>query len=770
MARFLVLIASILTLSHAFAFTSEDTLLPADQAFKFDAEIDPSGQIIATWEVADGYYMYRDKLDFEFIGDDISASPGELPQGEMKQDALFGEVEVYTQTFAIPISTSADQSTSFTLIAKGQGCNEPVGICYPPMSQQVTFTRPNLQQAFSLASNTIPDSEPVQSLTENTLDQDISGLNSASDLRSLLSSGFDQQDFLDVDDAFRLQIEPGSSQQLQAVFQITQGYYLYKDKINFSNEGTPALGDILFPKGKIKQDEYFGEVEVYETDLVIPINYSGNANDLIINATYQGCAVDGICYSPVNKTFTLAKLNSITQSDSTSSRSDSIFSSETGFQQAQSGVTALGSPLKSSTGILFGALIAGLLLTFTPCVLPMIPILSSIIAGQGNKLTRARGGLLATVYVAGTVVTYTFMGVIAGATGDQLQAYFQNIWAIGILSALFFVMALSMFGLFELQMPGFIQSKIQSRTGNLGGTIPMVFILGLFSALIIGACVSPVLISFLGIAVSSQDPRLGAQIMAIMALGMGLPLILLGFGAGHFIPRAGQWMDKIKQGFGIMLIAVAIYLLGLLPSVPVMLLWGSFFIILSVFLRLGQKSGDALTQWDRLEKGFGIILLVWGVLVLAGGLMGQRSLLQPLPLGQIASVLQGGPFNTANQTHQFTAVENTSELEYFLEMARAEQKNVLIDYYADWCVDCIRMEESTFSSQEVKSYLDQHFVSLKIDVTDPNDHNGKELKKRYGVFGPPATLLIDRSGQLLTELNFYGYKDETEFLSIIRTL
>ncbi|MEJ2176752.1 MAG: protein-disulfide reductase DsbD, partial [Gammaproteobacteria bacterium] len=413
-----------------------------------------------------------------------------------------------------------------------------------------------------------------------------------------------------------------------------------------------------------------------------------------------------------------------------------------------------------------GAFAAGLLLTFTPCVLPMIPILSGVIAGQGDRLTRSRGGILALVYVLGTAATYAVMGAVAGATGEQLQAYFQNVWAIGILAAVFVVMALAMFGMFELQMPAAIQSRLQSSTSKMSGSIPLVFILGLVSALIIGACVSPVLISFLGLAVTKADPILGAQMMFVMAMGMGLPLIALGFGAGYLLPRAGAWMESVKYVFGVMLIGVAIYLLGVLPQIPVLLLWGVFFIIVSTYLGATQSLPAGSSGWHRFGKGFGTVLLVWGIAALVGGFYGERDIFKPLP----ATLFQAG---TAEQTqsgaeaHLFTQVSDLAELEQEFSRAATENKRIMIDFYADWCVDCIKMDKSTFHDPSVTSILDTRYIALQVDVTDPNDEDTKAIKRKFGVFGPPAVLFFDSLGSPLDSKNFYGYQGPEQFLSLI---
>jgi thiol:disulfide interchange protein DsbD len=746
---------------------SED-LLPEEKAFRFSAVMPSPNRIQASWEIADGYYMYRDKIGFELAGNGSITSVQPLPAGTLKQDSLFGEVAVFTENLSIEIQIENTGGSPFSLVAKGQGCNEPVGICYPPMSREISFNETG-DASDTIAVTELPfDSiEPMQS---PAIDE--ANLDTAADLRSLLASGFQQQDFLDVDEAFELRFEHIEDSTIRAAFHIADGYYLYRDKINVSNNGENRISSVDLPEGEAKTDAYFGEVYVFNKDFSFDIVLDptrGDIHDLVVQASYQGCAEDGICYTPVNKSFDISSLIAVAvaEAGAQTDPGDDIVASDTATVATKTGDSG---STKSLSPLLLGAFLAGILLTFTPCVLPMIPILSSVIAGQGKSLTRAKGGILAAAYVLGTVVTYAGMGALAGATGDQLQAYFQNIWAIGILSTLFFIMALSMFGLFDIQVPSYIQTRVLVKTSRMGGSLPLVFLLGLFSALIVGACVSPVLISFLGIAVTRGSPVLGAQLMTAMAIGMGLPLIALGFGAGYFIPRAGKWMVKVKQGFGVMLIAVAIYLLGVLPQVPVLLLWGAYFIILSIYLGATQRTTDNTSNWQRLEKGIGILLLVWGVFLVAGGLSGQRDILRPIPAGLFNSISGNPGAVVENASHPFIRVRSIDELDQQLSLAASRNKLVLIDYYADWCVDCIRMEKTTFTDPDVKAVLNSEFVSLQIDVTDPNDVNNKELKQRFSVFGPPATLFIDRKGKVLDNLSFYGYMEAEAFLKLISKL
>ena len=583
----------------------------------------------------------------------------------------------------------------------------------------------------------------------NSADDQSSG--KLTELHSFLSAGSNQPKFLHVDEAFALNVESSGANQIKAVFTIADGYYLYREKIKLSGNGGARLAEYKLPAGQLKTDQYFGEMAVFEESFPLTISLQRlgpKASELYVNARYQGCAEDGICYPPVNKTYRLT-LPALTVADSPVDRGRT--------------------PLLS---LLFGAFLAGILLAGTPCVLPLIPILTSIIAGQGNNLTRLRGGNLAIQYVLGTSVTYACMGALAGATGEQLQAYFQNAWAIGFLSALLFVMALSLFGLFEIQMPSSIQSRLQNKTSRLGGSASWVFLLGLLSALIVGACVSPILISFLGFAIAQGDPYLGAQMMFAMALGMGVPLIALGFGASYLIPRAGVWMERIRQLLGVSLIGVAIYLLGALPQVPVLLLWGIYLMTLGSYLSIAWAVGSKGFNGRWLSAGLGGAVIVWGIVVLIGGLLGQRDLSNPIPKGLF--IPSDGAHWTMGETpptsHLLTRVKNLDELDKQFRKASDEQKFIMLEYYANWCADCVRMERSTFSDPRVLELISQHFVSLQVDVTDPSDPDQRELKKRFDVFGPPAVLFFDSRGSPLTARHFYGYRDPDTFLALLDDL
>jgi thiol:disulfide interchange protein DsbD len=754
-------------------FAQDDELLPSDEAYAFSVEVTAQG-LDAKWTIAEGYYMYRDKLSFSLAN--ASGEPIEIqydfPPSKTKADPAFGDVEVYVKhvDFSIPVSSNAQD---VLLTVKGQGCNEPVGVCYPPITHKIPL---QLLATNTPAADPLATPAPQMNLTPKADDE----LASITELRDLLGAETADDELLPPDEAFRVSAITDRDG-INVRFDIADGYYLYQNKLKFDS-ATHVLNKPVLPEGKLKQDEYFGEVIVYRNqfDALIKLAKANGSETLVLDTQYQGCADLGVCYPPQNKRFELSIADLISSAQAQSADATPVNPVATYTPPTTAtpvpGVseTASGSDTDSNSTlwwVLLTAFAAGIGLTFTPCVLPLIPILSSVIAGQGESVTKSKAAILAGVYVLGTAVTYAAIGAVAGATGDQLQAYFQNAWAIGIMAAIFFVMALSMFGLFEIQMPSFIQSRLTEKSqGVKGGTLPMVFVLGLVSALIVGACVSPVLISFLSIAIAKGSASLGALTMFSMAMGMGIPLILLGMGAGHILPKAGMWMDKVKYVFGVMLVAVAIYLLGVLPAVPVLYLWAALFIFVAIYLGATQSLPEGASGWQMLFKGIGTLLLVWGVLALIGAMLGERRIEHPLPEHLFSAAPAGQGYIEVDSGPLFVRVNSMDELDIQLAAATRAGKNVMIDYYADWCVECLKMEETTFKDPAVRAELRANFVALQVDVTDPNDDKRKSLKKRYGVFGPPAALFFDAQGNQLKDKSFYGFKRADKFLQHLRSI
>ncbi|MCP4008356.1 MAG: protein-disulfide reductase DsbD [Proteobacteria bacterium] len=750
----------------------DDELLPSDEAYAFSVEVTAEG-LEAKWTIADGYYMYRDKLSFSLA--DATGTPIEInydfPPSKTKADPAFGDVEVYVKhvDFSIPVSSDTQE---VMLTVKGQGCNEPIGVCYPPITHKIPLKLIAASTAAAVSTSVVT---PQMDATPKADDE----LASITELRDLLGAETADDELLPPDQAFKVSAITDRDG-INVRFDIADGYYLYQNKLKFES-ATHVLNKPALPEGKLKQDEYFGEVIVYRNqfDALLKLAKASADETLILDAQYQGCADLGVCYPPQNKRFELSISDLISTASAQSAPPAPVTppAAATPVKQAAIAASPDTKPETADAGtdsqtsnstlwwVLLSAFAAGIGLTFTPCVLPLIPILSSVIAGQGESVTKSKAAWLAAVYVLGTAVTYAAIGAVAGATGDQLQAYFQNAWAIGIMAAIFFVMSLSMFGLYDIQMPSFIQSRMaQTSQGIKGGSIPMVFVLGLLSALIVGACVSPVLISFLSIAIAKGSPALGALIMFAMAMGMGIPLILLGMGAGHLLPKAGMWMDKVKYVFGVMLVGVAIYLLGVLPAVPVLYLWATLFIVVAIYLGATQSLPEGASGWQKLFKGFGTLLLIWGIMALFGAMYGERRIEHPLPEHLFSAAPANQATNAADAGHLFTRVNTLAELDQQLTAASRAGKKVMIDYYADWCVECLKMEETTFKDPAVRAELRANFAALQVDVTDPNDEKRKALKKRYGVFGPPAALFFDARGKQLKDKSFYGFKQADKFL------
>jgi thiol:disulfide interchange protein DsbD len=402
--------------------------------------------------------------------------------------------------------------------------------------------------------------------------------------------------------------------------------------------------------------------------------------------------------------------------------------------------------------------IAGLLLAFTPCVFPMVPILSGIIAGQGERLTTLRAFWLSLVYVLAMAVTYTVAGVLAGLFGQNLQAVFQNPWILSAFVLIFVLLALSMFGFYELHLPGRLQTRLAAASGRQrGGQFGGVAVMGFLSALIVGPCVAPPLMAALIVIGASGDAALGGSALFALSLGMGLPLILFGVSAGRLVPRAGPWMDTIKSVFGIGLLALGIWLLErILPGGLIMLLWGALAIACGVYLGALERVAAGASGWKRLWQSLGVVLLLVGGLEIIGAAAGGDDWLRPLHALRGQGVAASGETQLA-----FRRIKSLEELEAAVAQANASGKGAMLDFYADWCVECIRMERNTFPEPEIQALLDR-LQPLQADVT-ANDAVDQALLRAFGIIGPPAILFFDRAGQEMRDWRLIGYFPPDEF-------
>ena len=569
-------------------------------------------------------------------------------------------------------------------------------------------------------------------------------------LLAFLASLVHAEEFLDPAVAFKPSARALDGQTIEVVFDIAKGYYLYRDKFRFAVEGdSVALGTPVFPKGKEKDDENFGKVEVFYKNVAIRLPVERNASGelpLKLNVTSQGCADAGVCYPPQMQTV------AVTLPDQASAPASAAPVAVDADESGKIAGTLRHAGFWANLAFFF---IAGLGLSLTPCVLPMIPILSGIIAGQGHKASHARGFALSLAYVLGMAVTYAAAGVAAGMTGTLLSAALQNVWVLGAFALIFVVLSFSMFGFYELQLPTALQSKLSEESGHLrGGRGVGVFAMGALSALIVGPCVAAPLAGALLYIGQTGDAVLGGTALFVMALGMGVPLIAVGTAGGSLLPKTGPWMEAVKKGFGVLLLATAVWLLSpVIPPVVAMLAWAALLIIPAIFLHALDPLPPHAKGWQRFWKGIGIVMLLTGAALLIGALAGSRDPLQPL------AGLRGTAVAATADKPIFEPVRSIAELDARLATAT---RPVMLDFYADWCVSCKEMERYTFADPAVRAKM-AGFTLLKADVT-ANTPEDKALLARFGLFGPPGIIFFAPDGKEIAGLRVVGFQEAGVFI------
>lgn len=525
---------------------------------------------------------------------------------------------------------------------------------------------------------------------------------------------------------------------LEARWEIAPGYYLYRDKFRLES-ATPGitLGTPQFTKGDEKDDPNFGKVEVYHQSLSIRIPYTGRAESVSLRLGSQGCADLGICYPPQTATLTAAE-----------GAQTSPTSAATGGSETSRIAQLLHGSLWVALTSFFGF---GLLLAFTPCVLPMVPILSGMIVNHGHAVSHGRAFLLSLAYVIGMALTYAAAGVAAGLSGTLLSNALQNAWVLGGFALVFVVLSLSMFGFYELQLPSALQSRIADRANRQGGSLRALFVMGAVSALIVGPCVAAPLAGALLYIAKTGNATLGGAALFSLALGMGAPLLGVGLFSRSLLPRTGPWMEAVKKFFGVLLLATALWLVApVLPAALVMLGWAALLIVPAIYLRAIDPLPHNAGNWQRFWKGVGLVMLFCGAALVVGLAGGSRDPLRPLGfLSASAAPTQGPPFET---------VRTVAELDARLKNSG---KPAMLDFYADWCVSCKEMERDTFPDPAVRKHMEK-LLLLRADVTASSDAD-KELLQRFGLYGPPGILFFDPSGRELEDLRVVGYLGPADF-------
>lgn len=710
-------VALLLSLAAFGAGAAPDVLRP-EQAFRYEATAEGDA-VLVRWSIEPGYYLYRERMSFASRTPGVTLGPASLPEGEPYHDEFFGDMHVYRNAVVARIPVTARGDGLLDLEIRSQGCAD-IGLCYPP---QVWTTRVAL-----------PASAPERA---------------AGGLARLLAAAPGPGAPLPAEKAFRVSATLVAPGRLEVRWDIAAGYYLYRDSLKVESAAAGlALGPLGLPRGEPMDDEFFGRTEVFREQVAATLAVDGRADPLELRVSHQGCKQDSICYPPQTLLVTVA-------TPAAASPPPAPVVSEQDRLAGLIGSGNLALVMLSFAGF-------GLLLSFTPCCLPMIPILSGIIVGQGERVTAAKGFALSLTYVLGMAVTYTAAGAAFAAAGQQIQAALQQTWIIIAVAALFVVLALAMFGAYEIQVPAAILNRINAASGRQkAGTFLGTAVMGALSALVVTTCVAPPLVAALTVIARTGDVARGALALFALAIGMGLPLLAIGASAGRLLPKAGAWMKTVKGAFGLMMLGLAVWMLDrILPDRVTMFLWAALAVMAAAYLGAFQRLGPAATPAARLTQGAGLIAAVYGAALLVGALGGATDPLRPL------EGWRSGATATESSGLAFRRVKTVAELDAAVAAAAADGKPVMFDFYADWCASCIEMERYTFRSPTVRAALDGA-VLLQADVT-ANDEADRALLQRFGIFGPPTIVFFGPDGREREGYRVVGYQDAAEFSSHVR--
>ena len=714
---------------------AEGELLPADEAFAFKAKV-VNDEIILTWDIAEGYYLYKEKIK---ISSDFSTHLGvaKFPPAKIKNDEFFGKIGVYRHNVKVAIPILKGEAKSLLLNITFQGCAD-LGVCYPPITKTAALDISTVQ-APSIVDNAFEFFSQAKKSTQSVIEK----ITPISD------------EPLPADKAFKFSVDILDAKTLLIAWDIHPEYYLYHDKFFIDVKGAD-IGNVNFPKGKIKDDPLFGKVQIHKGKLAVEIPLLNiSSQNITFTTKYQGCWTGGICYPPQEKNIDLVlpvqgeiSILNITQDAPKTPAQPSVELNETDKIAALLQQDNLFWVLVSFFGF-------GLLLSLTPCVFPMIPILSGIIVGQKGEVTTRKALIMSIVFVLAMSVTYSIAGILAGYFGENLQVLFQTPWVLVVFSLIFVALAFSMFGYYDIQLPASLQSKIAHISHKQeGGHLIGVAIMGFLSALIVGPCVAPPLAGALIYIGQTGDALLGGLSLFVMSLGMGAPLILIGAGVSK-LPRAGGWMDNVKYVFGILMFAVAIWLLDRIISEMVsLILWAALFSIAPIAMGVLNKLGDTPNAWSRIFKAIGLLIMFYGILLWGLVARGGGDMLAPLS-GWGASNTQ------VQQVHvQFDKIKSIEDLDRVLARSQKNNQIVMLDFYADWCISCKELERFVFSNTVVVDAM-RNVIALQADVTD-NDAVDKALMAKFNIIGPPGILFfkdgVEHRGQrIVGEINAQGY-------------
>ncbi|MGO1000359.1 protein-disulfide reductase DsbD [Lysobacter sp. CA196] len=790
----------------------EKDLLPVDEAFVLAAEAGGADRVAVSWKVAPGYYLYKHRISVKSDAG-FAAQALQLPKGKAYKDEFFGDVETYRDRVVATLPGQA-KAGSTKLTIKYQGCAD-AGICYPPQTRTVNVAL----AAPAAAMDPAPAAAPLVSFGPRGGANPLLGGSSPLGAPSAASAGTDalplppEQAF-----GFEAIVSDGNTLLLRFTPARGYYLYRDKTSLK-TDQAAIAAGKPQWPRGTAHRDEHFGDVTVFFDQIDVPLpllRKHADAAKLTLTANFQGCQTDGICYPPMTRKVSLdlprgtllasavadpaasattvvaadasgaspASANASTQADAADIATDASASGTAatdatpatgaaGLAPANDTPTPATNPSDAAAPQAEDSLLAaslkganrywalltffgfGLLLAFTPCVLPMVPILSGLIVGQGPGLSARRAFSLSLVYVLASAVVFTLAGIVAGLAGANLQIAFQTPWVIVLFALLFVVLSLSSFGLYELQLPHALRSRLseasnRQRSGSWLGVASM----GALSALIVGPCVAPPLAAAVLYIGQTRDPVFGGAALFALAMGMGAPLIAFGVAAGKGLPTTGPWMVAVQRAFGLIFIGMAVWMLSrILPGPVTLALWGALLLGAAVTIAL-SAAGKTLGQGVRVFAWLATLLLgLAGAAQVVGALAGSDDPLQPL------AGLRGG--HAAQSTElPFRKIKSGADLDREIAAAQAAGQPLMLDFYADWCVACKEMEKYTFPEPQVHAAL-KGFVLLKVDVT-ANDEIDQALMKRLEIIGPPATLYFV-AGAERRELRLFGFEKAPAF-------
>ena len=611
------------------------------------------------------------------------------------------------------------------------------------------------------------------------------GISAITSLSNDLGLGNNDDEILEADVAFKLTTDVKDANHVVANWQIADKHYLYRNKFKFKliqGEGI-QLGEAMLPPGETKNDEFFGEIQVFHhaAEAVVPITRtSAKATTIDIQFSYQGCAEEtGICYPPIRKTVSFdlpeggtisaATQPSLVSTTPVTTPQKPVVIEKTFVSEQDKSLQVLQSG--NLLEILVYFFLGGLALAFTACMYPMIPILSSIIVGHGEKINRGTAFTISLAYVQSMAVTFGLLGAAVAlfAGGVNLQAYFQSPWILIPFAVLFVALAFSMFGFYAIQMPASVQSWLSNFSNKQeGGSIHGAIFMGAASALIIGPCAGPVIIGALAYVAAESDPVIGFLAMFILGNGLGLPLLAVGTLGGHVLPKAGTWMDTVKAGAGAVLLAIAILFLeriSFISSTFIMMLWATYFIVIGVYLGALDPIKEGISGWFKFWKGIGVVFIIYGVIVMLGGVTGARNFNDPM---HGSSLISGNGSAVEKQHLVFKRIKTDQDLKNEIAAAKAAGKYIMLDFYADWCTYCKKFEDYVFTNTEVQALL-KDFVLLQADVT-ANDDADQALNKYTSVQAPPAILFFNKNGVEIRNYRIVGDMNADNFIQHVKQL